>query len=100
MSNDEAAATTAWKDMVAAGVPNVYILSGGINNWLDYFSEEDAGVVKMAAATATDQLRYQFPAAFGARFNAAKPDPHKYEIEYEPKVKLEIKRGPLGSGCG
>lgn len=100
MSNDEAAATQAWKELMAAGVPNVYILSGGINNWLSYFSEEDPGVVKMAAPTAEDQLDYQFPAAFGARFNAAKPDPHEYEIEFEPKVKLEIKRGPLGSGCG
>jgi hypothetical protein len=100
MSNDETAATVAWKQLAASGVPNVYILSGGINHWLDYFYEEDAGVVKLASPTAEDQLRFQFPAAYGSRFNAANPDPHEYELEFEPKVKLEIKRGPLGSGCG
>jgi 3-mercaptopyruvate sulfurtransferase SseA len=86
--------------LVADGVPNVYILSGGINGWLNVFSEEDPGVVKMAARTAAEDLQYQFPAAYGARYNAASPDPHHYELEYEPKVELQIKRGPLGSGCG
>ena len=34
MSNDEAAATEAWKYLVAESVPNVYILEGGVNNWI------------------------------------------------------------------
>lgn len=100
MSNDETAATDAWKSLTASGVPNVYILSGGINGWLDTFSKEDPGVIKMAAPMAEDQIHYQFPAAYGSRFNAASPEPHDYHLEYEPKIKLEIKRGPLGSGCG
>ena len=33
LSNDESAATEAWKMLVAESVPNVYILEGGINNW-------------------------------------------------------------------
>ena len=43
MSNDETAATEAWKIMVAESVPNVYILSGGINGWLDTFAGEFEG---------------------------------------------------------
>jgi 3-mercaptopyruvate sulfurtransferase SseA len=34
MSNDEAAATEAWKVLVAESVQNIYILEGGVNNWL------------------------------------------------------------------
>jgi hypothetical protein len=32
MSNDEQDATEVWKMLTAQAVPNVYILSGGINN--------------------------------------------------------------------
>jgi rhodanese-related sulfurtransferase len=41
MSNDETAATEAWKLMVAESVPNVYILEGGLNNWLTVFGHDD-----------------------------------------------------------
>lgn len=99
VSNGEKTSTAVWKDLVASGVPNVYILAGGINNWLDHFAEDDSDVVKMAAMAA-DQLAYRFPAAYGARFHAANPDPHEFELEYEPKIELKLKRGPLGSGCG
>jgi rhodanese-related sulfurtransferase len=34
MSNDETAAVQAWKTLSADGVPNVYILEGGVNNWI------------------------------------------------------------------
>ena len=40
MSNDEHAATEAWKTLVAASVPNVYILEGGINNWIATFGKQ------------------------------------------------------------
>ena len=35
ISNDEAAATEAWKILKAESVQNVYILEGGVNRWLD-----------------------------------------------------------------
>src|SRR5512145_1084601 len=41
MSNDEIAATDAWKQLVASSIPNVYILEGGINNWIAFFGEEE-----------------------------------------------------------
>ena len=40
MSNDETTATEVWKTLTAQAVPNVYILSGGINNWLDTFATD------------------------------------------------------------
>jgi rhodanese-related sulfurtransferase len=100
MSNDEAAATEAWKLLVAESLPNVYILEGGINGWLGMFAAGDPGVVATPMAIAADQLRYQFTAALGARYPAAAPDLHSHDIEYTPKIKLERKRGPSGGGCG
>ena len=34
MSNDETRATEAWKVLKAESLPNVYILEGGVNNWI------------------------------------------------------------------
>ncbi len=103
MSNDETAATEAWKIMVAESVPNVYILEGGINNWLSIFGtayeEEFCAGEKEDAED--DELRYNFTIALGAGCPAAYPDPEKFEhLEFEPKIKLEIKRAPTSGGCG
>jgi len=45
MSNDEQAATMAWKTLTAESVPNVYILEGGINNWLKVFAAHEPEIV-------------------------------------------------------
>jgi rhodanese-related sulfurtransferase len=99
MSNDETAATEAWKILQAESVPNVYILGGGINNWLDTFAAEENGILPGHTA-GDDMLRYKFAAALGAAYDAADPDPHENELEFMPKVKLDIKRGPASGGCG
>jgi rhodanese-related sulfurtransferase len=97
-SNDEGAATEAWKILVAESVPNVYILEGGINNWLAVFAiEEDILPVSGGSA---DRLRYDFPAALGSKFKAAYPKLEEYQLEYIPKIELQNKRGPGGGGCG
>ena len=99
ISNDEEIATSAWRTLVAESVPNVYILEGGINNWLDTFQESGA---KTAAInfSGDETLRHSFTAALGAMHPAADPDPHSMHIEYIPKVKLKLKQGPSGGGCG
>lgn len=100
MSNDEAAATEAWKILVTESVPNVYILEGGINNWLRVFGAEDPQITPTPLPPGYDRLIFNFPAALGDRYNAADPSPHEYEFEYTPKIKLQLKRGPSGGGCG
>lgn len=100
MSNDEAEATTAWKYLVAEGIPNVYILEGGVNNWLLTFIENDPSISAKQASLSTDILAYEFIAAFGASHSAAYPDAQHYGLVFEPKVKLEIKRAPSSGGCG
>jgi hypothetical protein len=101
ISNDETAATEAWKYLVAEAVPNAYILEGGVNNWIATFADEEFLAEHPPIEAADDQLAHAFPWALGSRYTAAKPVPFEFEeLEYEPKVVLQIKRGPLGSGCG
>jgi hypothetical protein len=99
MSNGEARATEAWKLLVAQGVPNVYILDGGINRWLDVFGHD--GHDRCApGAHPGEALRHAFDAARGADQSGADPDAHAaVALEYTPKVKLEVGR-KLGGGCG
>ncbi len=100
MSNDETAATEAWKVLQAEAVPNVYILEGGINNWLATFGTESFLAEHPPRPAGDDQLKYTFNAALGSRYAVAEPDPHLYELEYEPKVQMELKRAPSSGGCG
>ncbi len=100
MSNDEQAATQAWKILVAESVPNVYILEGGVNNWLKTFAALAPEVTPTPVPAGADRLGYSFPAALGARYEAAFPNPEKWELEYTPHIKLEIKRDKSGGGCG
>jgi len=106
MSNDEERATEAWKLLVAESLPNVYILEGGINYWLDVFNiepaeEEGSIAVAMLPTPLTnappgDVLCYNFPAALGSQYPAAAPDSHQFEIEYTPKVELKVKQATGG----
>jgi rhodanese-related sulfurtransferase/uncharacterized membrane protein (DUF485 family) len=99
MSNDETAATSAWKQLVASSVPNAYILEGGINNWIAFFGENEK--FQSAASTGSDQLQYVFPAALGSSYESCNPDPQKYEeLEFEAKIKLQLQRDKSGGGCG
>jgi hypothetical protein len=98
MSNDETVSTEAWKLLAAESIPNIYVLEGGINNWLAIFTEDAAPVVD--SIKGEDILRFRFDVALGSRHPAAHPNFHDYELEYIPKVKLELKRGPTAGGCG
>ncbi|MBI3163477.1 MAG: YeeE/YedE family protein [Chloroflexi bacterium] len=100
MSNDETAAINAWKTLVASSVPNVYILDGGINNWIRVFGGDDKTLLPNPSA-GDDQLGFIFPAALGDRYESCSPDPIEYEnLEFEAKIKLQLKRDKSGGGCG
>jgi rhodanese-related sulfurtransferase len=99
MSNDETAATKAWKQLAASTVPNVYILEGGVNNWIAFFGKDEG--FRAAASVGTDQLGYIFPAALGSKYESCDPNPVNYEeLEFEAKIKLQLKRDKSGGGCG
>jgi len=106
MSNDESAATEAWKILRAQSIENVYILENGINGWLDTFSEliiesdplsGDLPVPsKRLTSVEDDGLRYVFPAALGSNYSVSDPDLHEYEFEFTPKVKMKVKKAAGG----
>src|SRR6266496_1043110 len=90
MSNEEAAATKAWKQLVASSVPNVYVLEGGVNNWIAFFGENEG--FQPIPSIGNDQLGFDFPAALGSSYESCDPNPAKYEeLEFEAKIKLELK---------
>jgi len=100
MSNDEMHATQAWKKLKAESVPNVYILEGGVNNWIRTYASEEFVEERLIHKHRNEQPAWRFDAALGSRHPAAEPNPHAFEIEFEPKVKLELKRAPTSGGCG
>ncbi|MBK8048689.1 MAG: YeeE/YedE family protein [Anaerolineales bacterium] len=101
VGNDEEAATNAWKLLTAESVPNVYILEGGINNWLATFEAEGSEIqATPTPMPGNDTLKYVFASALGDRYAAAAPSPHEWELEYTPKIKLQIQRDKSGGGCG
>ncbi len=100
MSNDETAAVEAWKLLVGSSVQNVYILEGGVNNWIAFFGKDDK-TLRADPNAGDDQLGYLFPAALGSRYESCSPDPIEYEkLEFEQKIKLQLKRDKSGGGCG
>jgi rhodanese-related sulfurtransferase len=100
MSNDETAAVEAWKTLVASSVPNTYILEGGVNSWIAFFGADERALQPTPQA-GDDELKYIFPAALGDRYESCSPSPIKYEdLEFEAKIKLELKRDKSGGGCG
>jgi hypothetical protein len=100
MSNDETGASEAWKVLQAESVPNVYILEGGINNWIAIFGKDETGIKAISTPVGDDQLRYSFDAALGDRYRASAPAPYEWELEYTPKIQLQRTRSPSGGGCG
>jgi len=102
ISNDETRATNAWKILKAESVPNLYILEGGINKWLDFFADEEFLQQNALAQHDDDCLAYNFQAALGDRIAAAEPEFSKTDLrlKFVPKIKLELKRAPTSGGCG
>jgi len=97
MSNDELAATAAWKFLVAERVVNVYLLEGGVNAWLGRFGED---LMLQSQTDGDDSMGWLLPMALGDRWAASLPHPDAYALLFDPKIKLELKRGPVAGGCG
>jgi len=75
---------------------------GGINNWLNTFAGdfEQGYCAGKKPSGIDDELQYEFTAALGSGCPAAFPDDEKFELDFEEKIKMELKRAPSGGGCG
>jgi hypothetical protein len=98
VSNDEARADVAAKDLMTRGARNVYVLAGGMNRWLDTYGPQTARPV---ASAGPDILRYDFPAALGASYPVAHPDILTTpQLAFVPKVKFDRPVIKVSGGCG
>lgn len=109
ISNDEQAAEEAWKRLRVMGYRNIYVLTGGMNLWLDLCKPEHADADRMpahvlrpdASSLGDEELHYTFPAALGDLYPEARPKAGCFSHRaYTPKVKaLKAAQLPSG-GCG
>ncbi|MCB0274155.1 MAG: YeeE/YedE family protein, partial [Calditrichaeota bacterium] len=102
IGNDEQTATEGWKTLTASGVANVYVLEGGMNNWLAVFGHPGHEYCATAQRKADGTLRHHFSIALGDRYSSAAPDPHELPegLKFVSKVQLQQKRNKASGGCG
>jgi len=105
MSNEEAAAAEAYRLLRVQGVPNLYMLAGGVNAWLDAFGVDRAIARKIdpKAVLPADSLHYRFTRAVGAGIPAADPAFIMGNtcpvLTFDKKVKI-VKKAAKTGGCG
>ena len=91
VSNDEEHSAAAWKRLVALGVPNLYVVEGGMNRWLELFPVA-ACVAEKAPAAELEGPRWRFAYATGASLPSARPElgtSRKFRSPCEPEVSPE-----------
>jgi len=101
VSNDESAATEAYKQLKGDGIINLYILEGGINQWLADFAAPEAGIEQINTATTPEALRFRFSHAVGDNYSFARlldMKPLAEKLTFERKIKIERKLS-LKGGC-
>lgn len=101
VSNGESAATEAYKQLKSDGIINLYILEGGINQWLSEFAAPEMGVEPISTSTASETLDFRFSHAVGDNYPFArllKMKPQAEKLTFERKIKIERKLS-LKGGC-
>lgn len=100
MSNGEADAVEAYKLLKGQGILNLYILSGGVNHWLEVFPLDVGIAERLAGGVSDEDFGYVFSRAVGATVGASNPGmEHGHKIEFEKKVKIRKKK-IIAGGCG
>ncbi|MCU0665287.1 MAG: YeeE/YedE family protein [Myxococcota bacterium] len=76
VSNGETDATAAWKVLRGVGIGNLYIIEGGINEWLRVYPPDPciATALPDAPRRNDEQLAFAFHMAVGSSCYAAHPD--------------------------
>ncbi len=112
VSNDEKRATEAYKILRAQKVINVYILEGGINNWLNFFPLPDKIATEIDGSDEkTDgTLDYRFTRAVGDEFLSSSNPKREFvhggqegqrvpKVSFKEKIKIQ-KKTAISGGCG
>ena len=74
VGNGEAAATTAWRRLIAQGVPNLYVVEGGMNRWLERYPVDACVAERVASPDGGERQAWRFRYATGSTQPAAWPE--------------------------
>jgi hypothetical protein len=73
VSNDEERALASWKRLSGLGVPNVYVVEGGVNRWLELYPAPEC-VAEKATPAGPEGLGWRLAYATGASLPSAWPE--------------------------
>jgi hypothetical protein len=73
VTNDGERALATWKRLSGLGVPNVYVVDGGVNRWLELYPAPGC-VAERTTAAAPDALAWRIAYATGASLPSAWPE--------------------------
>jgi rhodanese-related sulfurtransferase len=74
VGNGEVSALKAWKHLIAQGVPNLYVIDGGMNRWLERYPVDACVAERVGAADGRDGQAWRFLYATGSTQPAAWPE--------------------------
>jgi rhodanese-related sulfurtransferase len=74
VGNGEASALKAWKHLTAQGVPNLYVVDGGVNRWLERYPVDACVAERVGKADAKDDPAWRFLYATGSTQPSAWPE--------------------------
>ncbi len=100
VSWDEKAATEAWKRLKARGLPNVYIVEGGINRWHEVFPPPPCLGKPAGEPHADDTPAYTYFRAVGDCCNTAYPELAYKEIPTDCYLEMVHDASEAHSAAG
>jgi rhodanese-related sulfurtransferase len=74
VGNGEASALTAWRRLTALGVPNLYVVDGGVNHWLERYPVDACIAERVGRADGRDEPAWRFLYATGSTQPASWPE--------------------------
>jgi rhodanese-related sulfurtransferase len=74
VGSGEAAALRAWKRLTALGVPNLYVIDGGVNQWLERYPVDACVAERVGRADGRDGEAWRFLYATGSTQRASWPE--------------------------
>jgi hypothetical protein len=74
LGTGEPAALDAWKLLVTQGVPNLYVVEGGVNRWLERYPVDSCVAEKVGPADGRDAPAWRFRYAAGSTQPASWPE--------------------------
>ncbi|HET8733169.1 MAG TPA: YeeE/YedE thiosulfate transporter family protein [Anaeromyxobacteraceae bacterium] len=74
VGNGEKESLAAWRRLTALGVPNLYVVEGGINRWLERYPVDACVAERVGKADGKDEPAWRFLYAVGASQPASWPE--------------------------